>query len=199
MSHLANIVSQSQAYLAAVLHPGDLTVDLTAGNGADTLFLAEAVGPNGRVIAFDIQESALVAAAEKIAKAGIPCRRSGSPGTPFAESGVTLVAAGHEALADYIAAPVNGVIANLGYLPGGDRSIVTRPESTVAALTHATVLLATGGRLAVVVYPGHPGGEEEGAAVDTFFASLPLKKWNVLRVTVPNSSAAPYLLVAEKR
>ena len=29
--------------------PGDITIDATAGNGFDTLFLADAVGPNGLV------------------------------------------------------------------------------------------------------------------------------------------------------
>ena len=59
MSHLANIVSRSQRLLSEVLQPGDLAVDLTAGNGSDTLFLAQTVGPTGTVLAFDIQVQAL--------------------------------------------------------------------------------------------------------------------------------------------
>jgi predicted methyltransferase len=199
MSHLANIVSQAQKTLTEILQPGDLAVDLTAGNGSDTLFLAEAVGPKGRVLAFDVQEQALVATTAKLRQAGVAVVRSDSFGSPVAKIGVTLVAGSHESLPDYLDAPVKGIIANLGYLPGGDRSIVTRPESTVTALNHAIIALMIGGRLTVVVYPGHPGGAEESAQVDNMFASLPLKKWNVLRIEVPNSNAAPYLLVAEKR
>lgn len=37
------------------LRPGDTAVDATMGNGHDTLFLAQAVGPTGHVIGFDIQ------------------------------------------------------------------------------------------------------------------------------------------------
>ena len=42
-----------------VVKTGDLVVDATAGNGHDTLFLANLVGSTGRVIGFDIQESAI--------------------------------------------------------------------------------------------------------------------------------------------
>jgi predicted methyltransferase len=40
---------------ARSLQAGDVAVDATAGNGHDTLFLAEAVGPTGRVHAVDVQ------------------------------------------------------------------------------------------------------------------------------------------------
>jgi 16S rRNA C1402 N4-methylase RsmH len=199
MPHLVNIVSHAQKMLTEILQPGDLAVDLTAGNGSDTMFLAEIVGPTGRVIAFDIQEQALAVTAEKLKQAGVAVVRADNLEEPFAETGVTLVTASHESLSEYLDSPVKGIIANLGYLPGGDMNIVTRPESTVAALNHSTSALAIGGRLAVVVYPSHPGGAEESGAVNALFESLPLKRWNVLRIEVPNSSAAPYLLVAEKR
>lgn len=39
--------------------PGDLCIDATMGNGHDTLFLSQLVGPSGRVLAFDIQQAAL--------------------------------------------------------------------------------------------------------------------------------------------
>lgn len=199
MSHLANIVSRSQQLLTEVLQPGDLAVDLTAGNGSDTLFLAQTVGPAGSVLAFDIQVQALTATTEKLEQAGVLVTRSDFSSPVKNVPGVTLIAASHACLPDCLHTAPKGIIANLGYLPGGDKDIVTRPDSTIAALQHATEALAIGGRLTVVVYPGHPGGEEEGMTVDALFAALSLNKWNVLRVEVPNSSAAPFLLVAEKR
>lgn len=199
MSPLANIVTQSQNMLSAVLEPGDLAVDLTAGRGADTLFLARCVGAAGLVLAFDIQEQALTATADRLHQAGIPVQRSPICSGFDGSAGVVLVAASHDRLADVVTGAPRGIIANLGYLPGGDQSVITRPDTTLTALRQATAILAVGGRLAVVVYPGHPGGREEGAAVDQFFSVLPIKKWNVLRIAVPNSAAAPYLLVAEKR
>ena len=38
---------------------GDICIDATAGNGHDTLLLAELVGASGSIIAFDIQEQAV--------------------------------------------------------------------------------------------------------------------------------------------
>ena len=38
-----------------VLRPGDMAVDATAGNGADTLALARMVGPDGVVHGIDVQ------------------------------------------------------------------------------------------------------------------------------------------------
>ena len=198
MSNFSNIVAHAQQLLNEVLKPGDLAVDLTAGTGSDTLFLAQTVGPTGRVIAFDIQEQALAATTEKLTAAGISVSRLLESSSAIGSSVVTLIKAGHEKFSDYLDATPIGIIANLGYLPGGDKAIVTRPDSTVMALQQAAEVLAIGGRLVVVVYPGHPGGEEEGTAVDAIFAALPLKKWHVLRVEVPNCSSAPFLLVAEK-
>ena len=37
------------------VRPGDTVVDATCGNGQDCKWLANAVGPSGRLIAFDIQ------------------------------------------------------------------------------------------------------------------------------------------------
>ncbi len=199
MAHLSNIVSRSQQLLSEVLQPGDLAVDLTAGNGSDTLFLAQTVGPTGRVLAFDVQEQALVATAENLEQAGLPVSFVDETSPVNSSLGVTLINAGHEQLTKYLDAAPKGIIANLGYLPGGDKEFVTRPDSTIRALQQATKVLAVAGRITVVVYPGHLGGAEEGVAVDAFFADLPLKKWNVLRVEVPNGRDAPYLLVVEKR
>jgi hypothetical protein len=42
---------------AQFVKPGDFVVDGTCGNGADCLWLSRAVGPTGRLLAFDIQVS----------------------------------------------------------------------------------------------------------------------------------------------
>lgn len=53
--HPALPSSPRPAVCAQVLRPGDVAVDATAGNGHDTLFLAQAVGPSGTVYAIDVQ------------------------------------------------------------------------------------------------------------------------------------------------
>ena len=42
--------------IKAKLFGGEIVVDATAGNGHDTLFLANLVGHNGTVYAFDVQK-----------------------------------------------------------------------------------------------------------------------------------------------
>src|SRR6478609_8419182 len=57
----------AQEILRSVIRPGDLVIDATAGNGHDTLFLAECVGLEGRVLAFDVQAKALESARGRVA------------------------------------------------------------------------------------------------------------------------------------
>lgn len=197
---LTRVVSWGHALLAEVTGGGDLVADLTAGNGYDTLELYRLVGGAGQVVAFDIQARALEQTRQRLAAAGatVRLRSAAAEELPFL-AGVDLVAAGHETVAAVLPAPPRAIIANLGYLPGGDRQLITRPATTMTGLQQSVEILAPGGRLAVVVYTGHPGGEEEGAVVDQFFSSLAEETFQVLRLSVANRSEAPYLLVAEKR
>jgi len=199
MSRLTRIVPYAQQLLADVLSPGDLAVDLTAGNGHDTLFLQQQVTSTGHVVAFDIHPNALDATTERLHTAGVTVRRIVRPDDEAETADVTLVAAGHETCADYLKAPLQAAIANLGYLPGNDKSTATRTATSLSALVQISEALGYGGRLAVVVYPGHPGGDEESAAVESWFSVLPRGDWDVLKIGVGNCAQAPFLLVAEKR
>jgi 16S rRNA C1402 N4-methylase RsmH len=198
MSSLTRIVPWSQQLVCEVLQPGDLAVDLTTGKGRDTLALAEAVGPTGQVVAFDVQTEALDQSQRFLEERGqIVIRCSVDIELPEAP-GVYLYEACHSQLENVVRRPVKALIANLGYLPGGNQTLITEPESTLAALQQSLDLLQAGGRLAVVVYPSHPGGAEEGAAVNEFFTLLPSDKWQVLSLRAANRPEAPYLLVAER-
>jgi predicted methyltransferase len=149
--------------VAAVLRAGDRAVDATVGNGHDTEFLARLVGPGGRVLGLDAQAEAVAATRERLIAAGLGGR-------------VLVHQQGHEQLAAVApggwAGGVRAVMFNLGYLPGGDKGRITRPATTLAALNGALTLLAPGGRLAVVAYPGHPGGEAEADAVARWVRAL---------------------------
>ena len=196
---LTRVVSWAQGLLAEVLSPGDLAVDLTAGNGRDTLALTQMVMPGGRVVAFDIQTRALEITRQRLQDAGNPCRgpERGRP-SETAGSGVDLLNGCHSRLQAVLPEPPRAVIANLGYLPGGDQGLVTRADTTLQALTQSCDCLLPGGRLAVVVYHEHDRGEVEAAAVSRFFAALDEKRFAVLELRVANRPRAPFLFVAEK-
>jgi len=170
-----------------VIGAGDLVIDATAGNGHDTVFLAECVGPGGRVLAFDVQAAAIAAAQERVRAAGLVLRVEF-----FQES---------HAMMDTRAAPgtVAAVMFNLGYLPGEDHRVMTQPATTLQGLECASGLLREGGGLAVVCYPGHPGGALEAAAVERWFEALAERGWRVARYgALGTRRPAPFLLFASQ-
>ena len=141
------------------LQEGDQALDATAGNGYDTLFLAKQVGPSGKVIAIDIQDCAIRTTKEKLKSAGLIDR-------------VKLVTEDHaQALSKLTASSrerISAITFNLGYLPGSDKSIRTRADSTEKALTASVQLLSPDGCLCVTVYQGHSGGTAEAETVEAF-------------------------------
>jgi SAM-dependent methyltransferase len=197
MSSLTRIVPRGQQLICEVLAPGDLAVDLTAGKGRDTLALAQAVGPTGQVIAFDLQAVALQQTAGLLQKYGLSANFWPAGQFLSRQPGIFLIRACHSTLSQYLDRPAKAILANLGYLPGGDRLLVTQAASTLAALQQSLRSLAPGGRLAVTVYVEHQGGAEEAAAVTELFGTLPGDRWQVLAVHVANCDSAPKLLVAE--
>lgn len=181
-------VDFSHLLLAAHLRPGASAVDATAGNGHDTVFLARQVGPHGRIYAFDIQKRALAETRCRLREVGLTER-------------VVLIHDGHEKMREYVDEVVGGVVFNLGYLPGGDKTIVTRPETTLAALDAALELLAPGGVVVFVVYTGHSGGKREGRELRSRAAQLPASRFQVLQQRFLNvrKSCPPELVAIRRR
>ena len=145
------------------LRPGAWAIDATAGNGQDTEFLARAVSPSGRVIAYDIQEAAIKSTTDRLEKAGLL-------------SQVTLVKADHAELSGHLPCSsrsrIDLICFNLGYLPNGDHSVTTQPTSTLKAIRESLHLLKPSGALSIMAYRGHAGAMEEAEAVKDFVAAL---------------------------
>ena len=68
---------------------------------------------------------------------------------------------------------------NLGYLPGGDKSVVTTARSTCEALREAERVVCAGGSVSVTLYSGHEEGLHEEAAVLEHARSVPQDSWSV--------------------
>ena len=174
----------AQAAVSRVLKPGDLAIDATAGNGHDTLFLCERVGPQGKIVAFDIQDEALTATRTRLAESGI--------GTGCFE----LVCASHETMPAHAEhQTVAAIMFNLGYLPGGDKAIITRTASTLAALESALRLLHSGGVLTIVCYPGHEGGAVEAKAVSEWAEGL--RERSEVQIHPQARPDAPFAVIVE--
>jgi hypothetical protein len=172
MQEIPLVVSQKRLtvaahdWLAETLFDGAFAVDATVGNGYDTLFLANRVGPNGFVLGFDIQKPALAGAHELLRFAGQANR-------------VKLVHECHSRIGSYLDKNVDGAMFNLGYLPRGSHSLVTRAETTVSALQSILTRLNRGGRITVLAYRGHQGGPEEYARLREFLLSLSMAEYTV--------------------
>lgn len=145
------------------LSPGDSVIDATVGNGLDTLFLAQQVYPDGKVFGFDIQQAAIDATTIRLQK------------TPYMNC-LSLILANHANLESVIHLEYHGKIKacmfNLGFLPKGDKTIITETESTLRALNSAIKLLSPHGIISIMAYPGHEGGNLETDAVESWCKEL---------------------------
>ena len=166
------------------LKEGDRVIDATAGNGYDTIFLAEQVGPSGEVIAIDIQDCAIRSTREKLESTGL-INRVRLVNDDHAISLRKLIVNDREKIA--------AITFNLGYLPGSDKSIQTNAESTDVALAASIQLLSPGGYLCVTVYRGHSGGTAEAKTVEAFMRKSQ-KEGHAVDCYEPESSNSPPVL-----
>ena len=172
--------------LSRVVRPGDAVVDATAGNGHDTLALCRAVGPAGRVYAFDIQPEAVASARALLRDNGLPDRAA-------------FFCTGHQTMRDHVPEKVRAVVFNLGWLPGGNHEITTRWETTREAVEQALSLLLPLGVLVICAYPGHAEGDRERAGLAALLAGLSNREYNVLRQQFLNAGpGAPECFVVQK-
>ncbi|MFD1068235.1 class I SAM-dependent methyltransferase [Oceanobacillus locisalsi] len=184
---LLNILTYAHTLLKESLEEGDVAIDATCGNGNDTLFLSRTVGTAGKVYGFDIQAQAIQKTKEKLLEND--CHN------------VSLILDSHEKIHSYMEETIlGGAIFNLGYLPQSDKSIITKPHSTLAAIRIILEKLKTNGRLILVIYYGHPGGEAEKEAILSYTSELDQKEYQVLRYQFINQqNQAPFLIAIEKK
>ncbi|SFL13143.1 class I SAM-dependent methyltransferase [Halanaerobium salsuginis] len=182
----ASAVAFSHFLLKQHLTSGDAAVDATAGNGHDTKFIAELVGDQGQVYAFDIQQSAIENSKQLLIKNKL-------------NSQVQLIKASHADLDYYIKDNIKAAVFNLGYLPGGDKSIITRADSTIIAVKKLLKLIKQGGIVILVIYSGHPGGSQEKTKVLNYVSQLNCHEYNVLSYKFLNQPGPPPEIAAIKK
>jgi len=186
MTIVAKAVEMAQLLLADKLPHIRSAVDATAGNGRDTLFLAKMTAPAAKIWAFDIQTAALANTHKLLTENGL-------------EAKVQLVNDSHSRILSHVRAPLDIVMYNLGYLPGGDRTLATDRATTIASLTQVMPSLALGGLISVVAYPGYPAGRIEHEAVRAFLGNLPQTEFTVGCWSMLNQRNDPPLLYIIQR
>jgi hypothetical protein len=196
----------AQPYWASVMQAGDVLVDATCGNGWDTLFMVKALAAagGGTVVTCDVQEVALykaktllgvelqacmlieserseVAAEEKLDESWVlrPTEEFLRTHPAAGLVKVRWVLRNHFDLINaFHPASVRVVAFNLGYLPGGDKAIVTEPEVTLATIRAAQTALQVGGCISCTCYPGHEAGRREEEQILQDAAELPVEIWS---------------------
>lgn len=132
------------------IKPGDIVVDATCGNGNDTLILCNL---SKKVFTFDIQKDA-INNTDKLLKYNN-------------KNNYELINDSHEYIDKYLKeyiGKISLITFNLGYLPNGNKSIMTNYKSTLNAIKNGLTLLNKKGIILVTCYP-HKEGKKESNTI----------------------------------
>jgi len=180
---ISRINEYHHSLIRPLIRAGDTIVDCTVGNGNDAVFLAKTVGRKGRVIGFDIQAEALARTRSRLVGAGIE------------EGRFCLIEGSHSDLGRHVPAGIGGAVYNLGYLPGGDRSVVTGRATTLRSIAEALELLRPEGFVSATLYYGHDGGREETDGVLKYVSALDHARFKVAHLSYLNLPKDPPSIV----
>jgi hypothetical protein len=178
-------ISYAHQYWARFVRPGDTSIDATLGNGHDTLYLAQLLKGEGRLIGYDIQPQALEQAKRRIEILPDEFSRI-----------ITLKFQSHT---NFEEKNVKLIVYNLGYLPGGDKSITTLHETTLISIQNALHCLTPGGAISITCYPGHTAGAIEQEVLIDFLKTLPSNQWEICHHVWLNRPFAPSLILLSQR
>lgn len=157
----------------------NFAIDATLGNGYDCEFLCDRFK---KVYAFDIQENVI----DKFNQRNY--------------DNVELFLDSHENMDKYIKGDIDCVMFNLGFLPGGDKKITTKADSSLIALKKSIDMLNRGGIISLAIYRGHFEGKKEEKNILHFLKSLPKSTFGVLQHSFFNrDEMAPLLFIIEKK
>lgn len=183
-----NTLGLAHRFIQNHIRPGDFWIDATAGKGRDTVFLCSLVGDRGKVLAFDIQEQAVNDTRELVEQSG------------YAHIAQVILQS-HSEMDRYAEEEsVDGVVFNLGYLPGGDHKIFTTAQTSIPAIEKGLRLLRPGGVMSICIYYGGDSGYEEKDALMEFLKTIDDRQYTVLMSQFynrPNDPPIPVMIYKE--
>lgn len=177
--YVGNISDLSHDIIKNYVLNKDVAVDATLGNGYDTDFLAELFS---KVYAFDIQEEPCIKYKEKNIV------------------NVEVINDSHHLFNTYINTKVDCIIYNLGFLPGGDKSITTNHITSLESIKLGLELLNSGGMMVICIYRGHNEGKVEETCILQYLKELPKNKYGVMVQSYLNrQDISPMMVIVEKK
>ncbi|XFA99691.1 class I SAM-dependent methyltransferase [Candidatus Izemoplasma sp. B36] len=173
---MINIVDLSHEILKEFKNP-NIAVDMTCGNGFDTLFLSNIAN---EVYAFDIQDLAIENTSELLKN--------------HHANNVNIIKGSHDLFDKYVKENIDLAIYNLGYLPKGNKAIRTEANIVISSLKKAINKLNENGIIVLVIYL-HDMLESNQISD---FASRLDSKFDVMRIQVLNKKDSPYIIKINK-
>lgn len=152
------------------INQDSVIVDATTGNGHDTLFLASRVK---QVYAYDVLSEAITS----------------SKNLTKDYSNITYFHKSHASLTKDIK-HYDGIIFNLGYLPGGNKNLTTTLSSTMKTIT--AIHQNKQGFVLVVAYPGHDEGLKELVFIQNFLDQSKIN-YRVIKTKFDSKKQAPLI------
>lgn len=165
-TYLPEHLQIAHCYWKEIIAHFDNIIDATCGNGKDSLFLASLL-TSGRLFCYDIQNQAIENTKKLFLEKNLKI------------DSITMLEKSHENFSEIPPSfPIKLITYNLGYLPGGDKSITTQASSTLKSLNQAINIVIPSGAISITCY-SHKEGEQEKEAIYSFISELDKKKFNV--------------------
>lgn len=168
---------------------GGFFVDATCGNGRDSLYLAKnfLTPDSGKLFCIDIQSEAIEATQHLLSHS--------LPAAILDQISYCLTC--HTEI-EFLPPNIDIFVYNLGYLPGGDKSLTTHSETTLLSIQKALNYLSPRGIISIMSYPGHDKGKIELDSLLDFVSSLPYQ-YIVGRHQWINRSRSPELFLIKQK
>ena len=180
---MEKILSYAHKLLENKITKESICVDMTIGNGHDTLFLCK---HSKFVYGFDIQDVAINQTRLLLENNQI--------------NNFQLINDNFCNINNYINNKVDAFIYNLGYLPNGNKNITTLAKDTLKSLKKSLKLLNNNGIIVIVIYTGHSEGKIENQKLQHFAKKLDQKEYDVITYKFINQiNNPPYVLAIERR
>ena len=164
-------------------------VDITCGNGHDTVYLLSHCHENSHVYAIDIQEVALTRTKEKLLKE-----------LPQAMKQVELILGSHDSVLETLpVSTIDLMVGNLGYLPNADHQIIKQTTSKNKDVSKGLAKLSVHGLCTIVAYPGTEAGRKEAEDLEEYIASMNQKEFHCSTWRPLNQANQPPILYIIRR
>jgi methylase of polypeptide subunit release factors len=183
---LDRVINYAHQLSRRAINENSIIIDATCGNGNDTLFLCNQIS-NGCVFAFDIQEQAILNTEKLLLENN-------------QRDKVILIKDSHVNILNYVDEDsADLVMFNLGYLPGADKTLTTRSDTSIDAITNSLKTLKKNGLCVIVLYPGHEEGAIEANLVEAFISTLDFKYHQAVKYGfINNIKNPPYIIAIER-